>query len=74
MTTQKQHPYHSYLLRLWGEHKGNLPQWRASLESAQTGDKYHFASLEALFAFLRRQAIATNNQVKEQRSAGFEDE
>lgn len=57
---QSQRSYHSYLLRLWQERNGSHLQWRASLQSAQTGEKYHFASLEALFAFIRRRGIALN--------------
>lgn len=58
MNAQKQQSYHSYLLRLWQEESGGYPQWRATLESAQSGEIYRFASLETLLAFLRRQAIA----------------
>jgi hypothetical protein len=49
--------YQSYLLRLWrdnNEEKG----WRASLESAQSGERKGFADLDALFDFLRRQTAA----------------
>jgi hypothetical protein len=46
--------YRAYLLRLWlseletPEHAG----WRASLEDSQTGERFGFASLDQLFAFL----------------------
>jgi hypothetical protein len=44
--------YLAYLLRLWQESGGELPQWRASLESSQSGDRLGFASLTELSAFL----------------------
>lgn len=44
--------YHAYLLRLWRE--GTQAPWRASLQSTATEQMYHFATLEALFAFLDR--------------------
>jgi hypothetical protein len=53
--------YLSYLLRLWrGENHEGTPgsdeaAWRASLESARTGEKRTFASLNDLFDFLREQ-------------------
>jgi hypothetical protein len=58
----KEHPaYLSYLLRLWREENhGEVPGtdeaiWRASLESARTGEKKTFASLDDLGDFLREQ-------------------
>ena len=57
--------YLSYLLRLWrvrelGPPDGRSPDrqtpiWRASLQSPQTGERVSFATLDALFAFLREQ-------------------
>ena len=47
--------YASYLLRLWQTTSGNKVVWRASLENSQTGERQGFASLEALFNFLRQQ-------------------
>ncbi len=45
--------YLAYMLRLWQvEVDGDLV-WRASLESPHTGERRGFASLEALFDFLR---------------------
>lgn len=44
--------YHAYLLRLWEAGDGQWPEWRASLESVQGGERRGFASLAALFAFL----------------------
>ena len=48
----------SYLLRLWQtEHEGALV-WRASLESAHTGERRGFASLAELYAFLEEETAA----------------
>jgi hypothetical protein len=55
--------YLSYLLRLWRV-SGERSVWRASLESPHTGERIGFASLDALFAFLREQ---TNNNTEEER-------
>ena len=44
--------YLAYLLRLWQEGDGDPPQWRASLERPQSGDRLGFASLADLVAFL----------------------
>jgi hypothetical protein len=60
--------YRSYLLRLWREDGGQPPwrqPWRASLESAVTGDCRGFASLDALFRFLRQQTGASSNSDQE---------
>ena len=60
--SREQADYLSYLLRLWrvrgdeGAHQlAEKPVWRASLESPFTGERMGFASLDALFAFLRQQ-------------------
>jgi hypothetical protein len=47
--------YQSYLLRLWRTSSHGKPTWRASLESAQTGERRSFAELASLFAFLEQQ-------------------
>jgi hypothetical protein len=58
----KQTDYFSYLLRMWrdSEDEGARPSkevlWRASLQSPRTGDLVGFASLDALFDFLRVQS------------------
>jgi hypothetical protein len=54
--TAKKAPYHSYLLRLWRVKVGE-EGWRASLESAQTGERRAFATLEALFDYVRSQTL-----------------
>jgi hypothetical protein len=65
--TKPQPDYLSYLLRLWranGDDESlpgaERPVWRASLECALTGKKQAFASLDDLFAFLRRQTGVTS--------------
>jgi hypothetical protein len=52
--TGEQPVYQSYLLRLWRVKEAE-EGWRASLESAQTGERRGFASLEALFDYVRSQ-------------------
>jgi hypothetical protein len=44
--------YHAGLLRLWREGAGGA--WRASLQDAESGERFGFADLERLFAYLRR--------------------
>lgn len=44
------YPYMAYVLRLWCE--GPNSPWRATLECARTGERYPFADLATLFAFL----------------------
>lgn len=58
----EQPDYLSYLLRLWQvrsdedvHQSAEKPVWRASLESALTGERKGFASLDDLFDFLRAQ-------------------
>jgi hypothetical protein len=50
--TGDQSDYQSYLLRLWRTREGE-EGWRASLESAQTGECKGFATLDALFDYVR---------------------
>jgi hypothetical protein len=47
--------YQSYLLRLWRTSSHEHAVWRASLESAQTGERRGFADLASLVAFLEEQ-------------------
>jgi hypothetical protein len=54
--------YLSFLLRLWRVDERGLPNWRASLQSPQTGERVSFATLDALFAFLREQTGVTDAQ------------
>jgi hypothetical protein len=53
--TQEPPAYRSYLLRLWRAEQDGQPLWRASVESAQTGERRTFADLAALWAFLAEQ-------------------
>jgi hypothetical protein len=48
----EQSDYQSYLLRLWRVN-GGQEDWRASLESAHTGERRGFATLGALFDYVR---------------------
>jgi hypothetical protein len=66
---EQQRRYLSYLLRLWQESSGDLPQgnaprgpplWRASLERPQNGERLGFASLVDLFAFLESETRVTS--------------
>ena len=41
--------YQAYLVRMWKD--GKVALWRASAQSAQSGEVARFGSLEALFAF-----------------------
>jgi hypothetical protein len=50
--TGEQSDYQSYLLRLWRVREGE-EGWRASLESAQTGERKGFATLDSLFDYVR---------------------
>lgn len=47
--------YQSYLLRLWPVWDMDKAIWRASLESPHSGERYNFATLAELIAFLQRQ-------------------
>lgn len=47
--------YVSFLLRLWQVDEGQRVLWRASLESAQTGEKQYFASVKALTDYLQQE-------------------
>jgi CelD/BcsL family acetyltransferase involved in cellulose biosynthesis len=51
--------YTSYVLHVWqatGQHSR-----RATLQATATGQRYSFASLEALFAFLDAQFVSTSH-------------
>jgi hypothetical protein len=48
--------YQSYLLRLWRVRDGEGSAWRAGLKSSRTGEELGFASLDALFDYLRSEA------------------
>jgi hypothetical protein len=79
---KQQRRYLAYLLRVWRESGGELPDsdlpggdlphgdpplWRASLESPQSAERRGFADLDELFAFLReRTGIASPEDVPEE--------
>jgi hypothetical protein len=52
--TTKQPRYLAYMLRLWRIGEDRIT-WRVSLENAHTGARQGFASLPALFEFLREE-------------------
>jgi hypothetical protein len=74
----KDQPVHiSYLLRLWRETGGWDPTgggeravWRASLESPRTGERWGFAGLTDLFAFLERECGAIERDESEPPEGG----
>jgi hypothetical protein len=82
----EQPTYFSYLVRVWQRHDdGMLHQvdgsshytskktiWLASVQSSLTGKRQGFASLDDLFAFLRRQTGAVPND--ESREAASKDQ
>ena len=53
MTEPRRH-YSSYLLRLWRTANGGEQVCRASLESAHSGKRLTFATLDDLLNFLQR--------------------
>jgi hypothetical protein len=55
---EESHEYYSFLLRLWQTSSRGKVVWRASLESAQTGERCGFADLASLIAFLEQQTSA----------------
>ena len=56
------HEYYAFLLRLWRTSSHGNAVWRASLESAQTGERYGFADLASLVAFLEEQTDGDASQ------------
>jgi hypothetical protein len=49
--------YHrSYLLRIWCADQENKANWRATLEDTHTHERFSFACLEQMFAFLIEQS------------------
>jgi hypothetical protein len=67
MREEKQR-YHAFLLRLWPVKARGQTIWRASLESSHTGERWGFATLDALWAFLHQQtAVAPGSKAGERR-------
>ena len=50
--------YLAYLLRLWQVRREGHLLWRVSLESPHTGERWGFADIEQLLAFLRMKTEA----------------
>lgn len=73
MSGQKRR-YTSYLLRLWPAADKSDLVWRASLESSGTGERWGFASLDELFAFLRQQTAGASDSSASKGEAGRQDE
>jgi hypothetical protein len=59
--TAEQSGYQSFLLRLWRVKEGE-ESWWASLESAQTGERRGFATLDALFEYIRSRTRGATSQ------------
>jgi hypothetical protein len=64
--------YQSYLLRLWRAKEGE-EDWRASLESAQTGERKGFVTLDALFDHVRSKT-RVESRVQPYKDGGRKDE
>jgi hypothetical protein len=62
MPDPEQCNYQSFLLRLWRE--GSQPQWRASLQSTVTGERFGFAYLADLHEFLLQQTTGDPHRTK----------
>ncbi len=50
--------YLAYLLRLWQVRREGHLLWRVSLESPHTGERWGFADIDQLLAFLRMKTEA----------------
>ena len=64
--------YFAYLLRLWREPGGETARWRASLQDPHSGEKFGFAHLDELVAFLQGRtglALPVERLVKRERTA-----
>jgi hypothetical protein len=73
---KQQSGYVSFLLRLWRESSGQGPHpganatvWCASLQEPLAGERVSFASLEELFAYLRRKTGAMSDAGAEERGS-----
>jgi hypothetical protein len=67
MTREETH-YLAYLLRLWRDSDVENV-WRASVESARTGERRGFAGLEDLFGFLQERTGSQPDAVETRLSA-----
>ena len=68
--SSKQPDYLSYLLRLWRDDGNGPNNWRASLESALTGERHVFPSLMELYTFLERQTVTRCDADEDKRGMG----
>ena len=60
--SEERRRYVSYLLRLWQTEQEGALVWRASLQSARTGERWGFANLAELYAFLEQEIAAANER------------
>ncbi len=61
--TAERSRYLAFMLRFWQVDSDGAPVWRASLENPHTGERRGFASMEALFEFLRASLASSNPHV-----------
>ena len=62
--------YIAYLLRLWQVRSETGSTWRASLESAQGGERLGFTGLDELLEFLRRRTAEEEKVEEKQKDRG----
>ncbi len=72
--SKEKRPYISFLLRLWQTESKEDLVWRASLESSRTEERWGFASLDELFAFLRQQTAGASDSSAGKAEARRQDE
>ena len=68
--SEERRRYVSYLLRLWQTQDRGESAWRASLESAHTGERLGFASLAELYAFLQQETAPVDDEDEPRAQAG----
>ena len=73
MKNSKDPNHLSYLLRLWRSERPLNSEWRASLESSETGQRIGFANLEQLFAYLMDLSEGTDNMRQKTEKKGVDD-
>ena len=62
-SSNEQRHYRAYLLRLWRTGEGEAAVWRALLEDPRTGERYGFADLNSLIAFLQKACRETKHDI-----------
>jgi hypothetical protein len=60
----KKADYVSFLLRLWQSDEDGHLVWRASMESAQTGEKRYFRSVSLLTDYLEKEFIPHQKEIE----------